>query len=244
MTKRTGRWCSRRRTASDRCALASSRICGARGPAANCDLQPGRQRGRPAAAQGAATPVGASPLACAPTWTDAGGLLPVQTHDMKIRVFVPIREGGFEWQERTIVQDTRTWKWTNFFAPVRVVRVDRPFERVRDESKAIEYHPQHLAVAKEVAGEGAAYGNLGNAYQSLGSFSQAIEHHTYLRFENAEYCILAPVYIFSEVLYTRPYLVKYARALNFENCYRLRGATRSICSRPCTVSGLMEGCSE
>jgi hypothetical protein len=122
---------------------------------------------------------------------------------MKIRVLVPIREGGFQWQERTIVQDTRTWKWTNFFAPVRVVRVDRPFEKVRPESKAIEYHTQHLAVAKEVgdrAGEGAAYGNLGSTYQSLGCFSQAIEHHTYLRFENAEYCILAPVYIFSEVL--------------------------------------------
>ena len=38
-------------------------------------------------------------------------------------------------------------------------------------SKAIEYHTEHLAIAKEVgnrAGEGGAYGNLGNAHQSLG----------------------------------------------------------------------------
>ena len=40
-----------------------------------------------------------------------------------------------------------------------------------DYAKAIEYHAQHLAIAKEVgdrAGEGGAYGNLGNAYPSLG----------------------------------------------------------------------------
>ena len=39
---------------------------------------------------------------------------------------------------------------------------------------------QDLAIAKEVGdrvGEGAAYGNLGNAYQSQGDFSQAIEYH-------------------------------------------------------------------
>ena len=41
-----------------------------------------------------------------------------------------------------------------------------------DFSKAIKYHAQHLAIAKEVgnrAGEGKAYGNLGNAYQSQGT---------------------------------------------------------------------------
>jgi tetratricopeptide (TPR) repeat protein len=37
------------------------------------------------------------------------------------------------------------------------------------------------AIAKEVgdrAGEGRAYANLGNAYESQGDFSQAIEYHT------------------------------------------------------------------
>jgi tetratricopeptide (TPR) repeat protein len=41
-----------------------------------------------------------------------------------------------------------------------------------DYAKAIEYHTQHLSIAKEVgdrAGEGRAYGNLGNAYQSQGA---------------------------------------------------------------------------
>ena len=49
-----------------------------------------------------------------------------------------------------------------------------------DFSKAIEYHSQRLAIAKEVgdrAGEGGAYGNLGNAYCSLGDFSKAFEYH-------------------------------------------------------------------
>jgi tetratricopeptide (TPR) repeat protein len=49
-----------------------------------------------------------------------------------------------------------------------------------DYEKAIEYHTQHLAIAKEVgdrAGEGRAYGNLGIAYQSQGDFSNAVEHH-------------------------------------------------------------------
>jgi tetratricopeptide (TPR) repeat protein len=48
-------------------------------------------------------------------------------------------------------------------------------------SKAIKYHTQHLAIAKEVgdrAGEGGAYGNLGIAYGSQGNFSKAIEYHT------------------------------------------------------------------
>jgi hypothetical protein len=45
--------------------------------------------------------------------------------------------------------------------------------------KAIEYHTQRLAIAKEVgdrAGEGAAYGSLGCAYNLQGSVSKAIEH--------------------------------------------------------------------
>ncbi len=50
-----------------------------------------------------------------------------------------------------------------------------------DYAKAIEYHTQHLAIAKEVgdrAGEGAAYANLGIAYQSHGDYAKAIEYHT------------------------------------------------------------------
>jgi hypothetical protein len=42
-----------------------------------------------------------------------------------------------------------------------------------DFSKAIEYHTQHLAIAKEVgdrAEEGVAYANLGCAYRSQGDF--------------------------------------------------------------------------
>jgi tetratricopeptide (TPR) repeat protein len=47
-------------------------------------------------------------------------------------------------------------------------------------AKAIEYHTQHLAIAKEVgdrAGEGRAYGNLGSAYESQGDF-QGHQYHT------------------------------------------------------------------
>ena len=43
-----------------------------------------------------------------------------------------------------------------------------------DFRKAIEYHERHLKISKEVgdrAGEGRAYGNLGNAYNSLGAVS-------------------------------------------------------------------------
>ena len=46
-------------------------------------------------------------------------------------------------------------------------------------SKAIEYHKEHLTIAKEVgdrAGEGMAYGNLGNVYRSVGDLSKAIEY--------------------------------------------------------------------
>jgi tetratricopeptide (TPR) repeat protein len=49
-----------------------------------------------------------------------------------------------------------------------------------DFSKAIAYHAQHLAIAKEVghrAGEGRAYGNLGIAYNTQGDCSDALEHH-------------------------------------------------------------------
>ena len=43
-------------------------------------------------------------------------------------------------------------------------------------------HAVHLTIAKEVgdrAGEGRAYGSLGNAYQSQGDFAKAIEYHTH-----------------------------------------------------------------
>ena len=46
--------------------------------------------------------------------------------------------------------------------------------------KAIEYHERDLKISKEVgdrAGEGRAYCNLGNVYDSLGDFQKAIEYH-------------------------------------------------------------------
>ena len=46
--------------------------------------------------------------------------------------------------------------------------------------KAIECHEKHLKIAIEIgdrAGEGRAYGNLGNGYGSLGDFAKAIEYH-------------------------------------------------------------------
>jgi tetratricopeptide (TPR) repeat protein len=49
-----------------------------------------------------------------------------------------------------------------------------------DYAKAIDYHKQCLAIAKEMgdrAGEGKAYGNLGNAYRSQGDNAKAIEYH-------------------------------------------------------------------
>ncbi len=48
----------------------------------------------------------------------------------------------------------------------------------RAPARAIESHTQCLEIAKEMgdrAGEGKAYGNLGNTYESLGDFSKAIE---------------------------------------------------------------------
>jgi tetratricopeptide (TPR) repeat protein len=50
-----------------------------------------------------------------------------------------------------------------------------------DYAKDIEYHVQHLEIAKEVgdqAGDGAANGNLGDAYQSQGDVSKAIDYLT------------------------------------------------------------------
>jgi hypothetical protein len=47
--------------------------------------------------------------------------------------------------------------------------------------EAIQYHTQHLAIAKEVgdlAGVGRACRNFEIAYHSLGDFSKAIEHLT------------------------------------------------------------------
>jgi tetratricopeptide (TPR) repeat protein len=55
------------------------------------------------------------------------------------------------------------------------------YQSLGDSSKAIEYHMQRLAIAKEVgerAGEGRAYGNLGISYESQEDFSKAIEHHS------------------------------------------------------------------
>ncbi|XP_067047458.1 tetratricopeptide repeat protein 28-like [Acropora muricata] len=49
-----------------------------------------------------------------------------------------------------------------------------------DDQKAIEYYEKRLKIAIEIGdrgGEGRAYGNLGNAYQSLGNYQKAIEYH-------------------------------------------------------------------
>ena len=46
--------------------------------------------------------------------------------------------------------------------------------------QVIEYHEKQLKIAKEIgdrAGEGNGYGNIGNAYQSLGDYQKAIEYH-------------------------------------------------------------------
>ncbi|XP_068726258.1 tetratricopeptide repeat protein 28-like [Montipora capricornis] len=55
------------------------------------------------------------------------------------------------------------------------------FRHLGDFKQAIEYHTQHLSIAKEVgdrAGEGKAYCNLGITFTHLGDFKQAIEYHT------------------------------------------------------------------
>ena len=44
------------------------------------------------------------------------------------------------------------------------------YDSLGDYQKAIEYHEKHLKIAKEIgdrAGEGGAYGNLGNAYSVM-----------------------------------------------------------------------------
>ena len=49
-----------------------------------------------------------------------------------------------------------------------------------DFRKAIEYHEKLSKIAIEIgdrAGEGGAYGNLGNAYERLGDFRKAMEYH-------------------------------------------------------------------
>ena len=54
------------------------------------------------------------------------------------------------------------------------------YQSQEDFAKAIKYHTQHLAIAKEVgdrAGEGMAHGSLGNAYFSQGNYGKAIEYH-------------------------------------------------------------------
>ena len=56
----------------------------------------------------------------------------------------------------------------------------RAYYSLGDYHQAIEYHKQHLSIAKEIgdrAGEGCAYGNLGCAYDSLSEFQRAIEYH-------------------------------------------------------------------
>jgi len=57
------------------------------------------------------------------------------------------------------------------YAPFVYSILGNTYHSLGDFKKAIEYHTEHLAIAKEVgnrAGEGGAYGNLGNAHQSLG----------------------------------------------------------------------------
>ena len=46
--------------------------------------------------------------------------------------------------------------------------------------RAIEYHEKDVSIAKDVgdrAGEGRAYGNLGNAYNNLTDYQRVIEYH-------------------------------------------------------------------
>ena len=49
-----------------------------------------------------------------------------------------------------------------------------------DFQRAIYYHNQHLDIAHKIdnkAGDECAYGNLGNAYDSLDKFQEAINYH-------------------------------------------------------------------
>ena len=57
----------------------------------------------------------------------------------------------------------------------------RAYLSLGDYAKAIEYHTQHLAIAKEVgdrAGKGRAYANLGCTYGSQENYAKAIDYHT------------------------------------------------------------------
>ncbi|XP_073249719.1 tetratricopeptide repeat protein 28-like [Porites lutea] len=54
------------------------------------------------------------------------------------------------------------------------------YQSLGDSQQAIEYHNQHISIAKEIgdrAAEGCGYGNLGDAYESLSEFQRAIEYH-------------------------------------------------------------------
>jgi len=70
---------------------------------------------------------------------------------------------------------------TAYWRPGRRVETGETLYRsLEDFAKAIEYHKEHLAIAKEVgdrAEEGGAYNNLANAYESMGDFAKATECH-------------------------------------------------------------------
>jgi tetratricopeptide (TPR) repeat protein len=54
-------------------------------------------------------------------------------------------------------------------------------QKLGDYAKAFEYHVQYLVIAKEMGnrtGEGRAYVNLVNTYESQGDFAKTIEYHT------------------------------------------------------------------
>ena len=49
-----------------------------------------------------------------------------------------------------------------------------------DHRKALKYHEKQLKIGLEIgnrAGEGTAYGNLGNAYDSVGAYGKAVVYH-------------------------------------------------------------------
>ena len=53
----------------------------------------------------------------------------------------------------------------------------RPFKSLGEHQKAIEYHKNRLKIAMQIGdrgGEAAAYGNLGNCYQSLSDYRKSI----------------------------------------------------------------------
>ncbi len=77
---------------------------------------------------------------------------------------------------------------TAYWRPGRRVKTGETLYRsLEDFAKAVEYHKEHLAIAKEVgdrAEEGGAYNNLANAYESMGDFTKATECH-------AQYLLIA-----------------------------------------------------